>query len=416
MEGENSVDMQIIKYILASRTFLLQKNYTIAYKVLDKAEYLATEHSLFPILNEIYHTKIQYAPEFKKVDINELITKQIENQHKHRQEDQLNIAYAKLKLVLKEINHQGKVIDFETILSETLKDTGIEINKSLSFKSLYQILAIANFSALATTAYYSIEGFVLKAYNILKNKKDSNKQVFYQIHIVYIIANTLFRNKKFEASLIYLNEMEELMLQNNKLYYKNFVLKHTLVKALNLNFNNDYKAAISLTNKCISKKHSDIETMLELNLSLAMMYFQQNDFIKVKSIFSQFYHTDKWYIKKVGIDWVIKKNLMEILLYIELGEENLLTSRVNSFKRSYTSYLKDIKQQRILRFLSFIEAYYKNSNTINPNMLMDKVDKTFISSKNTNEDIFVISFYAWLKSKLSKTPLYKTTLDIIKIT
>ncbi len=48
LEDENSVDMQIIKYILASRTYLLQKNYDIAYKILDKAERLADEHLLYP--------------------------------------------------------------------------------------------------------------------------------------------------------------------------------------------------------------------------------------------------------------------------------------------------------------------------------------------------------------------------------
>ena len=29
------------------------------------------------------------------------------------------------------------------------------------------------------------------------------------------------------------------------------------------------------------------------------------------------------------------------------------------------------------------------------------------------EDIFVMSFYAWLKSKMEKKLLYKTTLDLV---
>ena len=52
MEEENSVDMQLIKYIVASRSFLLYNQYEAAYKILDKAEILAKEHLLFPILNE----------------------------------------------------------------------------------------------------------------------------------------------------------------------------------------------------------------------------------------------------------------------------------------------------------------------------------------------------------------------------
>ena len=238
LEDENSIDMQIIKYILASRTYLLQKNYDIAYKILDKAERLADEHLLFPILNEIYHTKIQYAANYSKIDIEDLILKQKENQKKHQLEDQLNIVYAKLKSVLNAISYEGKVINFEQILQTTLKENNIKLNESLSFKSLYQILAIANISALVTTKYFQIEDFVLRSYELVKNKKDTNKQLYYQIHIVYIIANTLFRNKKFEASLRYIKEMEQLMLLKRRIYFKDFILKKTLVEALNLNFKN----------------------------------------------------------------------------------------------------------------------------------------------------------------------------------
>ena len=64
LSEENSVNMQIIKLILASRAFLFQHQFKVAYKLLDKAEVLAKEQFLFPYLNEIYHTKIQYAHTF----------------------------------------------------------------------------------------------------------------------------------------------------------------------------------------------------------------------------------------------------------------------------------------------------------------------------------------------------------------
>jgi len=267
LEDENSVDMQIIKYILASRTYLLQKNYAIAYKILDKAERLADEQLLFPILNEIYHTKIQYAPNYSKIDLEALIIKQKENQKKHQLEDQLNVVYAKLKFVLKAISYKGEIVNFENILKNTLKDHNIILNEHLSFKSLYQILAIANISAFITTQYFEIEDFVLKSYNILKKKKETDKQLYYQIHIVYIIANTLFRNKKFNTSLHYIDEMKQLMLLKRGLYYKNFILKKTLVEALNLNYNNHQEEAINLIESLAETKHSDIESLLDLYLT-----------------------------------------------------------------------------------------------------------------------------------------------------
>jgi len=415
LEDENSIDMQIIKYILASRTYLLQKNYDIAYKILDKAERLADENLLFPILNEIYHTKIQYASDYSKIDLEVLIQKQKENQKKHQLEDQLNIVYAKLKSILNAISYEGKVINFEHILQNTLNDYNIELNESLSFKSLYQIMSIANISALVTTQYFQIEDFVLKSYAILKGKKETNKQLFYQIHIVYIIANTLFRNKKFKASLLYIIEMEHLMLLKRSVYYKNFILKKALVEALNLNYSNQQEKAIKLVESVIYTKHNDIESLLDLHLSLLMFYFQKEDLPKAKSILSKFYHTDQWYIEKAGIEWVIKKNLAELLLYIELKEDDLFYSRLKSFKRRYTKYLKQIEQLRILTFLNFAEQYYLKPYSITTDDFKNKLELSFKWKTVNEEDIFVMSFYAWLKNKIEKGNLYQTTLKLIKM-
>ncbi|WP_138433034.1 hypothetical protein [Winogradskyella algicola] len=413
LEDENSIDMQIIKYILASRTYLLQKNYEIAYKILDKAERLADEHLLFPILNEIYHTKIQYAPNYQKINLDNLILKQKENRKKHILEDQLNIVYAQLKSVLNSMSYQGKAINFEAELESILQDYDIELSESLSFKSLYQILAIANISALATNRYYEIENFVLKSYNILKDKKDTEKQLFYQIQIVYIIANTLFRNKKFEASLSYIKEMEELMKLKKGTYQKEFILKKTLVEALNYNYLNNQNKAIDIAEQVIKKKHSDIEALLDLHLSLLMFHFQKEDFSKAKSVLAKFYHTDQYYIEKAGIDWVIKKNLAEILLYIELNEDDLFYSRLKSFKRKYTSYLKQINQTRILSFVNYAERLYQKPEIMINTDFSLKLKSTFESNTIHKEDIFVISFYAWLKNKTEDNSLYNTTLNLI---
>lgn len=415
LENENSIDIQIIKYILASRSFLLQKKYDIAYKILDKAEQLADEHLLYPILNEIYHTKIQYAPNYQKVVLTDLILKQNLNNKKHQLEDRLNIVYSKLKSALNTIDENHKSINFEAILKQTLKDSEITLNESLTFKSLYQILSIANISAFVTTSYFEIENFVLKSYDILKSKKETNKQLYYQIHTVYIIANTLFRNKKFEVSLKYLSEMEELMLLNKSIYFKDFILKNTLVKALNLNFSNRPNEAIDIIESILKKKYNDTEGVLDLNLCLLVFYFQQENYLKAKSILSQFYHTDQWYIEKASIDWVIKKNIAELLLYIELQEEDLFSSRLKSFKRRYTKYLKQNNQDQVLTFLDFSEKYHKDQKKIKGQEFKEQINTAFEWRKIHNEDVFVLSAYAWLKSKLDNTNLHRTSIALINM-
>lgn len=414
LQDEKAIDMQIIKYILASRTCLQHKQYKAAYKILDKAEVLATEHHLFPLLNEIYHTKIQYAYANPSTDINQLILKFKSNQKNHQLEDQLNIVYAKIRQTLNNMTYKGDVVDFQTLLNNTLNEHNISINDSMSFKSLYQLVAITSFSAFATNDYLKIEPFLINTYKSILEHKDIEKQLFYHIQILYLIANTLFRNKKFNTSLQYLDLMHKYMHEKQKKHYNSFQLKYNLLLSLNLNFTSKQDEAIETLTPLVNTKHTDIETLLDIRLSLVMFYFQENDLKKASHLFSKFYHTDKWYTEKAGKEWVIKKHLIEILLHIELKNIDLVESRLLSFKRSHTKYLKGINQQRALTYLALVEDCYKNPEKITSEAFKNKVENSFEWIDNKREDIFVMSFYAWLKSKMENRPLYSTTLDLIK--
>ena len=99
---------------------------------------------------------------------------------------------------------------------------------------------------------------------------------------------------------------------------------------------------------------------LDIALSLIVFYYQQKSLEKAQKLFASFYHTDKWYIDKAGIVWTIKKNLIEILLQIDLGNIDLVDSRLKSFKRNYFSNLSEINQERVITYLKLVEVYYKN--------------------------------------------------------
>ncbi|MEP1487018.1 MAG: hypothetical protein ABJK28_01165 [Algibacter sp.] len=413
LQEENSVNMKIIKYLIASRTYLQLKEYKVAYKVLDKAEALAQEHQLFPILNEIYHTKIQYAYANPILDLDAVIIKFKKNKASHQKEDELNIVYAKIRQTLNNINYKSDVLDFQTILNNTLKAHHVNIDNNLSFKSLYQLIAIVSLSAFVTKDYLKIESFLLNAYKSIIQNKKKDPQVYYHIQILYLIANTLFRNKKFEDSEHYLGLMHQQMHEEQKKYFNRFKLKYNLLLALTFNFTNKQDCAIDLLLPFINIKHPDIESLLDIHLSLTMFYFQKNALKKAQALLSKLNHNDKWYNDKAGTEWIIKKRLLEILLHIELENIDLVESRLLSFKRSYSKYLKDIKQERVLIYLGLIEACYKNPENINSIPFKSTVEKSFEWIHPDEEDIFVMSFYAWLKSKIERQPIYKTTLELI---
>lgn len=410
---ENSIDIQVIKYLLAARTCLAHKHYKVAYKILDKAETIANEHLLFPILNEIYHTKIQYAYAYPSEALDSTIKKFKSNQKNYFLEDQLNVVYAKLRQTIAKEELKINTLDFELLLENTFKEYNISLNDSMSFKSLYQIITIVSLSAFVTNDYFKIEAFLVKTYQKLETYKSKDKQLYYHIQVLYMVANTVFRNKKFDDSLKYLKLMEAHLLKNNKKYYSAFILKHNLLLALNLNYTNRQSEAIALLESIPLNKYKDTETVLDIELSLAMYYIQGEAYKKAHTIFKSFYHTDTYYEGKVGKEWVIKKNLTEIILHIELENIELVASRLLSFKRQYFTYLKRINQDRVITYLQFVEVYYKKPEHVKTEKFKNKLELAFEWVEAKREDIFVMSYFAWLKSKMESQPLYPTTLALV---
>ena len=414
LEDEHSVEMALIKYILSARSFLQQQQYKIAFKILDKAEKIAKAQLLFPYLNEIYHTKIQYAHNIPEIDLSNLIKKFEENENLKSQEDRLNIIYARFRQTLNDLTYKGQIIDIEAILFENFKDYEENFIERLSFKSLYQLIRIASISAFATKNYITIESFLLKTYQQIISRDTQKEQLVYHIEVLYQISNTLFRNKKFEVSLGYLALMKTEMLKKRKKYYNTYKLKYHLLQCLNLNYSNQQHQAIGILEELIKISNSDYESILDIHLCLITCYVQKQEFKIALSIFSKFYHSDKWYTEKAGKEWVLKKNIIEIILHIELGHTNLVESRLRSFKRIHYSYLKNNNQQRVIDFINFIEQYHKTPELITSLEFKDKVENTFDWVSAKQEDIFVMSFYAWLKSKMEQKNQYRCTLELIE--
>lgn len=413
LKEENSTDIQLIKLILSARTFLQKKQYSVGYKILDKAEVIAKEHQLFTILNEIYHSKIQYAYTRQSININKLIKDFKENQQQQLLEEELNIAYAKIRNTLNEVHHQNKVIDVKAMIEKVLEAHEITISSSFSFKSLYQLIQITAISSSQNLEYWNIESFLIETYQVLKDHKSKDKQLFYHIEILYQISNTLFRNKKFTESFKYLELMHIHMQHNTNKHLKEFNLKYHLLLALNYNYNGDQTLAIETLTPFTLKKDIDVISQLDIHLSLIVFHFQQQELKKAQNLFSRFYHTDTWYIDKIGIEWTVKKSLIEILLQIDLGNIDIVDSRMLSFKRNYLKHLKELKQERVINYIKLVETYYKNPEVITSNEFLEKVKNSFVWGDNQKEDIFMMSFFAWLKAKMTKQNVYLVTLDLV---
>lgn len=401
---ETGEEMEILKLLLAARIFFEYKKYKIAFKTLAKSERIALSLDGYVILNEIYHTKIQYAHLNSSIDLPELFEASEQNMNYVQQERQLNMAYAsikgKLKVTLK------KPID--DIITETFSDFDIEISKTLTYKSLFQLMNIMATSAKLQSNYFAISDFMGTLYGVISEKQKeikTDKHLFYHIEILNLMAVTHFRNKNFSASIAFSEKMEVEMQKKNRTYYNRFLEKLTIIKALNENYTGKGAEAIE-TLKSFPKESFDVD------LSLIMSLFQQNQFQEAYGILKNMHHSDTWYEKKMGWLYALKKAIIEILLLIELDKLDLVLSRLNSFKNKFSKRLKEAGEDRVLVFIKLVTYYYEKPMEVTTEPFKEKVDSSFDWIGKEQEDIFVMSFYAWLKSKMENTGLYQTTLEL----
>jgi tetratricopeptide (TPR) repeat protein len=283
----------------------------------------------------------------------------------------------------------------------------------MNYKSLYQILFIANEYAAINQNYSLIQRFLIKSHRFIESQKEKpDSQIFYKLHVLYYLANFSLRNKAFAESIDYLMQMEVLF--DNKQQYKSVLYaRQQLLFALNYFYIGNPEKGLGYVEDALADlpKHGSQTDIEDLMLTKAMFLTQLNDDESL-SIMAKLTHTDAWYEKKLGMLWSIRKNLMEILMQIQFGNVELSLSRIKSFKRRYKKYLNQVNEQRVLNFVALVEKFLAKPDVIYQQTFQSTVYKMLEIEEN--RDIFNISFIAWLVSRWEKTIPYKITIRIIQ--
>ncbi|WP_281233270.1 hypothetical protein [Flavobacterium gelatinilyticum] len=414
-ENDTSQENAILRLIVVSRLFFEHKLEKTAFKCLAKAEELAINIEHFNLLNEIYLIQIQFAHFNLSLPIDKIIQKFKVNKKQLEYEEQLNLGYAVLRRELTAIYHEGRIVDFEALIKNTIETYGISLKQGLTFKSLYQILFIANEYASINNNYAPIESFVIKSYRFISKRADlTDKHLYYHIHILYFISNFYFRNGRFTESLSYLNSMSTEMQKQSGKYYQRFCLRYFLLLSFNENFLGNFQNAIETAQKALSlTKKADPNDSNDIHLMLIVFYIQQNAGRNAVKEMAKLNHTDSWYEKKMGMDWAIKKCLVEILLHVQEENTELAISRIKSFKRRYKKYLLTVNEERVVEYLMFVEQYAMKPEIIKTEKFQKNIEAFIIASQNGPKDILIMSFIAWLLAKVRQKPIYDTTLNLL---
>lgn len=407
-------EMEISKLIMVSKNQLKQKQYELGFLLLNKAEKKSLNSGNYGLLHQIYHLKIQYAHKSDKIDLDQIMDLFKINQEHMMQEEKLNMAYAVVNKKYREMLYENKIQPIDSLMKHVFETCDIEKAKGFSFKSIYQLASMFTNYAKLSKDFYSIRSFVINQYDLANQLlKESKEDIVYKMEVTYLIANMYFRVKDFNSSLEYISILKRLNRLNPK--YKNLFYKRIIcLKALALHFNNQPLLAIDILKEEMNKVKLFNSEDLDIILSAVMMKVQVGLFNEAILLLNKLKHTDNWYTLKMGKDWVLQKHFIEIILNIEMGDIDRVDSRLRSFIKNYSQYFKETGQERVLIFIDLIKQFYHNPEYVTTKEFHIKVEQNIDWKLPEQEDIFVMSCFAWLKSKMFKTNLYETTLDLVR--
>ena len=409
-QTETSDDMQVFKWILTSRILYEQNQPKVAQKVLKKATQKALDLNLYTALTESYHTQWQYSHLHPEVDLETLTKATQENQRRFIQQEQLNMAYAHIKRALV-FNEALLKKGIQPTVEEILNSFNITINETFSFKSFFQLLEIINKAAHLDHNFIQALPFFKHTYRLIKNKKIIlEKERFYHIQVLYFMANTHFRVRDFHQASHYLSLMKEEMNLNNGKWESRFRESYLLINSFIANYSGYAQNAIAEIESHLSSiKKQQLDS--DLVMALVVFYTQQELYKKALTTLNLLKHTDAWYEERLGKDWVIKKDLTALIIYYELEYIDLVNSQLRRFKRCYKSIIDT--EVRLKRFIGIFTKIFNNPNVVREDRFRESVKTQFTTTSLAEEDIFMLSFFAWIKAKLNGSKIYETTLALL---
>lgn len=405
---------EILKLYIVSKFLLEHEHFRIAFKCIRKAIELAKSAELYNLIHDLVSLQIQYAHTQSVFSLDTLFKELEENYENMQRESRLNTAYAYIRNELTAIHNMGKLVNLNRLLIDSIKKYKILESDLMSFKSLYQILYIANDYANIQQDFELIERYVKRTTNFLDtSNRIGLKDKYYYISILYYLANYYFRLMSFDVSSNYLKRMHE-QIVDDTVYFKRFGNRYTLLLALNYFYTGQATVAIDLVRKSVASfdKQTRSEDVEDLKLVYVSFLAQLGDRTCLKEL-ALLQKTDAWYIKNMGMLWTIRKSVVEIIAYSQFSDSVYASARIISFKRRFKKYLVETKENRVLEYVDILEKCNQYPNSIPNKSLQVKIFALWNAKGNT--DIFVRSFVACLIAKIERKEIYTVILERIKV-
>ena len=384
----------------------------LAWKYILKGERIALQNEQYDALNSIYLIQLEQATTNQNIDIHQLIIKYNQNSKLRLLEEKFLVVKSLLTVRLQEYKYSGKTLNIHAEMNSILNQYGLEEKVYEQPKLVYRFLQIIRAGIIETKAFYKFEPYVTSVYKKLYSDESSfeKKTSSVRMHILYMIIHAQYRSKLFDKALTTILLFQEGMERATNAIIQKYEGRIILLSASIEMYQGNIDTAINQLYTIINhSKYSSIDRYNAI-LNAGIYHFFRKEYDKPAKLLIELGHTDRWFQKTMGVEWVFKKNIMEVILFYDKGDIDLCENKIRSIETIFLDLKKNPIYARGFIFLKLVKELIKSADLIS---LEEKVENSFEWLPINEEDLQAMAFYAWIKSKVSKIDYYTCVMALV---
>jgi hypothetical protein len=319
---------------------------------------------------------------------------------------------------------RNKIQQFKTTaqsqsLVSLIKETKKEINTNhpsfyLHPKQVANYLDLIRGSLLYNRDIRELEPIAIELYNRTKEKGGFSVYTLeHQLRILYLLSHSLYRNQKLEDCLVYIEETEALLIKSGQARFHHYFAKTTALKSSIYFLTNQLTKSINVIEEFLNDSLKITkEDELNLKLNLLTYYAYDKQYKTANRFLIQMHHSDGWYRKLMGQEWLFKKNSIEMLLYFEMGKDDIALNRINSIIKANNDLTELSQYKGVVYYLKLFKNYIEDPTRVTESDLLTISNKSNVVS--LDNEIKKTAFYSWFLAKVKNEDPYECLLHTIK--
>ncbi|MGI4867153.1 MAG: hypothetical protein ACRYFZ_24765 [Janthinobacterium lividum] len=399
----------------------------LAWSVLRKAEKLAQDNEQYEPLNAVYNLQIQYAHLPHAEPLDSILERRLRNKKAADEEERAAIADSLLRQRLRQARLRGRgAVAVDEVLRNLLVEYDLQEAFARSPSLLTRLMSITRNAVLVRGDFATFAPYIERCYKLMERRHGfAPAHQGHQLRLLYMLAHALYRSRRFQESVAYL-EQALVVLATGPGRHAELRPRFTFLLAANYAFLHRNRDSISILEEMLKAPQPLLPAeQLTAYLQLSFHYFTEGNYHKSNQSLISLDRTDHWVEQNLGLEWLLNRNLGEMLIQIELGNSEQALARLRAVERRLHEQFPAVEAtattpaepsggpyHSVLRYLGFVHEIINNPAVATQPDFGARVALIPAFLAGEREDLQVLSFYAWLRARVVNRPYYEVLLRL----